>query len=621
MKFVSARWRARGALLFGIDLRTLALFRVALASVLAVLMLNRLPWAGAFYSDWGVLPRAYLMQTDGWSRISLFLVNGEAWFAGLLILAMLAASVALWFGYRTRLAVGVLFVLFISLINRNPLLLIGGDILVACVLFWSLFLPLGARWSVDAALSTTPPPALNRHVSPASAGLILQVLSVYFFSAIMKNGADWFDGTAVYYTMELERYASPLGRGVLREFPGIMAALSHYVWFLELLGPVLALSPWATRHLRFLVMLGLMAMHTGFALFMEIGHFPYVSLSSLTILLGGWFWDWRARANEARFPNGPKIFYDEDCGFCLKSCRLLQTFLVLPRASIAPAQSTQRAKALLEANYSWVIIDAEDRAHLKWRGFVALLRESPVFGWLWPLLRAPILEKPGNVVYDWVGRNRGAFGKITAALLPERAVRFEGGGVGRWISGLFVVMLVGWNLGTIDSFNRTVLMFETPIFRLLRIDQIWNMFAPYPSRLDGWLVYPGKLEDGTAVDVLKPNQPLSWDRPPQLSQVYENIAWHTYRWRLLDRQFHGHFLYYAKYLCREWNWNAPVGKRLLSFEMNYLQELTPPPGQSAEVERKVAWIHDCRPRDVEDEKRERRERKQDPVKAERSRPV
>lgn len=622
MKFLAASWRHRAAGVFGVDLRTLALFRVALGSLLIFYVLNRMPDAVAFFTDWGVLPRYWLLQTqDAWSRLSLYLINGDAWFVFLLLLATLACAIALWFGYRTRLATILLFVLFTSLVNRNPIILIGGDCLLACLLFWSMFLPLGARWSVDAALSTEPAPRNPAHASFASAGLILQVLSVYFFSAILKNAPDWWpDGTAVYFTMEIERYASPLGRE-LAHYPGLMQALSYFVYFLELLGPLIALSPWAQRPLRFIVMACLMAMHAGFVIFMEIGYFPFVSLTSLTVLLGGWFWDWRTRANERRHPLGPKIYYDRDCGFCLKSCQLLREFLVLPRAYLAPAQDSVRAKALLEANYSWVIIDAEDRAHLKWPAFVALLKPSPVFGWLHPLLRWSALERPGNAVYDFVGRHRGGFGRITAALFPQRAVKFEVGRFAQGVAGAFVLIVLIWNLVTIKAFPREVLLVETPLLRLLRIDQLWNMFAPYPSRRDGWPVYPGRLEDGTEVDVLRPGKPLSWDRPPSLSGIYENIAWHTYRWRIIDKRFQGHLLYYGKYLCRDWNIRARPGKRLLTFQMTYLEELSVPPGEKATVERRVAWHHDCRPQDVETERQQRRKDREDPVENDRSRPV
>ncbi|MGQ3055957.1 MAG: HTTM domain-containing protein, partial [Nevskia sp.] len=80
-------------------------------------------------------------------------------------------------------ALVVAFVLNASLLNRNPMVLLGGDILLTCLLFWAIFLPVAARYSLDAALSRTPPPVDNRHRSWASAGVLLQVMSVYFFSA------------------------------------------------------------------------------------------------------------------------------------------------------------------------------------------------------------------------------------------------------------------------------------------------------------------------------------------------------------------------------------------------------------------------------------------------------
>lgn len=623
MKFLAAEWRHRAAELFGIDLRSLALFRVGLASMLIYYVLNRLPDIGAFYTDWGVLPRSFLVQFDGWSRISLYFANGDWWFAALLLAVTLACAIGLWLGYRTRLMSVLLFVLFTSLINRNPLILIGGDGLLACLLFWAMFVPLGARWSVDAAFATQPPPEQNLHASWGSAGLLLQVLSVYFFTAWLKVGSDWWpDGTAVYYTMQLERYTSPLGQHLLGRFPTAMHWLSYYVWFVEWIGPLLVFVPWFRRPLRFAVLLGLGALHVGFLLFMKIGYFPYVSLISLTVLVGGWIWDALARRNERRHPNGPRIYYDRDCGFCLNTCRLFQHFLVLPRARIGPAQDSQRAKALLEANYSWVVIDTDDRAYLKWPAFVILLKHSPVFGWLYPLLKWTFWERLGNPAYDFVGRHRPAFGALTAPLTRERDVAFVAGRGVQRIAAAFTVLVLLWNLVTVRAVPDGFMLVTSPVMRLLRLDQMWNMFAPTPSHRDGWSVYPGKLEDGTEVDVLRPGRPLSWDRPAVLADTYENIAWHTLRWRLTDKEFAGYRLYYGKYLCRQWNWTAPPGRRLATFDIANLEEITPPPGQPATpVERRVYWQHDCRPQDAEREKQERREERKDPMEPERQRPV
>jgi len=367
----------------------------------------------------------------------------------LMLLVEFLAAAAMAFGYRTRLATIACFVLEGSLLNRNPMILLGGDTLVVCLLFFGMFLPLGARWSMDAALAPNAPPENNRHVSAASAGLVLQVLSVYFFSAILKHGREWWpDGTAVYYTMSLERYSSPLGRELLN-YPSLMQGLSYFVWWLELLGPVLALSPLLQRPLRFLVMVCLMCMHTGFIFCMEIGLFPFVSLSSLTVLLGGWCWDWAARRVDRG--NHIRIYYDGDCAFCLKSCQLFQVFLVLPNTDIQPAQGSVRAHALMQAQYSWVVIDHNDVAHTKWNAFVALLRHSLLFGWIAPLFALKLWEKPGVIVYEWVGRHRAAFGTLSAWLLPARPVRYEAPRAAQSIAAVALVAVLTWNVVTINK--------------------------------------------------------------------------------------------------------------------------------------------------------------------------
>ncbi len=651
--------RSRLPQMFGVDLRTLALFRAALGAVLFVDMCLRLPDARAFYSDAGVMPRTWLaLFNDPW-RLSLHTANGQTWFAVLLLGLEALAALLLLLGWRTRLAAMLCFVLQASLLNRNGLILIGGDVLLCCLLFWSLFLPLGARWSVDATLSPTPPPRDHQHLSWASAGLLLQVMSVYFFSAILKSGAEWWpDGTAVWYALQLDMYATPLAVW-LRQFPELLSALTWFVWFLELLGPPLMFLPVFNRPLRFLLMLLFMCMHLGFLLCLKLGPFPFISLASLSAFAGGWIWDAldrRAQRRETRRGAMPlRIYYDRDCGFCLKLCRLFRTFLILPRAEILPAQDYGRARALLEANYSWVIIDHDDHAALKWPAFVLLLRRSPLFAWAGWLLAGSWLAPAGNAVYDFVGRHRGAFGRLSAALLPEREGRFEAGSaalalfgaaillavlgklwlalLGAWLSpgmaaagcivlaalllagavawlglleeparrrlaqaggGCMVLLVLAWNLCSVNALPRGLYAALTPPFRLARIDQYWNMFAPFPSRDDGWYVFPGELADGTQLDVLHPERAgVSYDKPQYISETYPNIRWHKYQENLWLARFANNRYWYGKYLCREWNASHTEARALKTFKMIYMLEETPPPGQDPVVEQRVLWRHEC----------------------------
>ncbi|MGH8442976.1 MAG: hypothetical protein ACRETF_08765 [Nevskiaceae bacterium] len=509
----SAAIRARLPELFGIDLRTLALFRVMLAGVTAFDLLRRLADVRDFYTDFGVMPRAWLAQTGESWRLSLHLANGETWFQSTVIAAQALLALMVLAGYRTRIAAVLTFVLLGSLHNRNPMILGGGDHLMLCLWFWALFLPIHARWSVDAALSTRPPPESDRHLSWASAALTLQVL--YF-----------------------------------------------------------------------------MLMHIALLLDFKLGHFRWASLTALTVLLGNAGWNWAAR--RADHGRHLKIYYDEGCGFCLKSCLLMRHFLALPRTEVLPAQGSSRASALMQAQYTWVVIDGEDVAHTRWNAGVALLRHSLLFGWTWRLAKLRLWERPGNAVYDWVARHRGALGVLTAWLLPERAVTFESGRGAQRTAAAMLFVVLSWNLASIGALPAAVAEVEAPLIRILRLDQAWNMFAV--QRDDGWFVVPGKREDGAEVDLLRPNEPLSYAGPEHASVTHETpIRWRTYRNRIWDPQFAIHRQEYARFLCRDWNLRAAPGQRVLSLKIVYMLERPLPPGQTPTVEQRVIWRHDCAP--------------------------
>jgi uncharacterized membrane protein YphA (DoxX/SURF4 family)/predicted DCC family thiol-disulfide oxidoreductase YuxK len=591
----------RLAELFGIDLRSLALFRFTLRLVLFIVLLRDFADLRAFYADPGVMPRAWAIEFDSVNRLSLYFLNGQTWFVAALLTIQSVFALMFMLGWRTRLAAIVSFFMWASLINRNTLVLIGGDLLMCCLLFWAMFLPLGARYSVDAATASNPPPADNRHLSWASLGMLLQVVSVYFFSALLKTGVEWRpEYTGVYYALSLDRYATPLGQWLLN-FPELLRGLSFFVWWLELLGPLLIFVPVFTKQVRVLLVFCFMAMHVGFKLCLELGHFPYVSLASWAVFWGGWIWDALAVRQQRRDPGLLRIYYDRDCGFCLKMCLLLQQFLILPRAQIAPAQDTPRAKALLEANYSWVVIDGDNQAHMKWPAYAVLLKHSPLFGWLWPLARAQALVKPGNAVYDWVGRHRGAFGRISGALLPLREVRYEVSRNWQRVAGVFIVAVFCWNLATVNALPSSTFTALAPVIRMLRIDQLWNMFAPFPLKEDGWFVIPAKLADGSEIDLLHPDRGApDYSKPRHYSQEHENIRWHTYRGHMWEAGYATQRLYYGKYLCREWNKDKldnPT-RRLMTFKLIYMLERTPPPGMATQVEQVVLWRHECFPQET-----------------------
>src|SRR5690606_32456345 len=97
---------------FAIDLRTLALFRVALGLCLLAEWYSRLDTLTVFHTDAGVLPRLAVLQFwDNAIINSLFMVSGS--YAGTLILLLIEGAIFSCYlaGYRTRL-MGVLALVF-----------------------------------------------------------------------------------------------------------------------------------------------------------------------------------------------------------------------------------------------------------------------------------------------------------------------------------------------------------------------------------------------------------------------------------------------------------------------------------------------------------------------------
>lgn len=593
MRRACLQWWRRAS---SVDLRGLAALRVLLGTVLFCDALLRLTDLTAFYSDAGVLPRAVLLEATASNRFSLLMASGEAWWAGLALCTTGLAAAAFTLGWRTRAATIVLFVALASIQSRQPLILTGADILIMALLFWCMLLPMGARWSADAALATQAPPPSHRHRSLASFGLLVQIVSVYFFSAVLKNGDAWWpDGSAVYYALELDRYTTDVGR-LLQELPAVTQGLSYGIYALEWLAPVLVFAPVATMALRLTAFSLLMLMHIGFVFCLELGHFPWVSMASLMALTTPAFWRWLTRrldpGREAEATT--RIYYDRDCAFCRASCHLLRIFLVLPRTTIQPAQDTQRAHRLMEAHWSWVIIDADNTAHLKFDAFIALLRASLLFRWLAPLLERPLLQRAGTRLYDRVANDRGAVAASTQWLWKPRPVRWHAGIPTSAVAAAGLTATLLWNAYTVDWVDESLVAPIAPVMQTLRIDQRWDMFAPAPSKRDGWIVFPGILESGERIDLRAASRDLSWQRP-EPPNAHRNLRWHSYEWRLYQLRDEALFLAYGRYLCRRYNAAAPEGQRLLRFDMVYVIEASPPPGRAPTTERRTAWHHRCLP--------------------------
>ena len=284
---IRSKWRE----VFGIDLRSLAAFRVGLGLAVIADVTARSWDLVALYTDQGVLPGGLLLATDG--RGVYF--SAHYWagvhpaFQAALFLFSAACAVALIAGWRTRLATLACWYLVASVQIRQPFAYLGGDSILRLMLFWGLFLPLGARFSVDGLRGRTPP-RRNQHVSGATVALLLQVCFIYWATGIQKTGELWWNGQAVAYALRADEWVTPFGVW-LRDFPAVLTVFTDVTLAVEIFGPFLAFVAFWTPGFRLLTVALFWGFHAGLATTMNIGLFPLFAMVAWLPFVPGTLWE------------------------------------------------------------------------------------------------------------------------------------------------------------------------------------------------------------------------------------------------------------------------------------------------------------------------------------------
>ncbi|HJU52198.1 MAG TPA: HTTM domain-containing protein [Acidimicrobiia bacterium] len=251
------------ASLFAIDTRALAAMRIGLAAIL-------------LYDSIGSLSNSGARASVTYSSI-----------------AVLPVAVALLVGFKTRWAT-VLSWLIYGIPIRQALIEPGvaiflGKYVLALFLFWSIFLPLDARWSIDRSRMSHPP---GKILSVASAAALIQVFFIYFFSGINKNFREWvLDPSAMKTVLGSTGFGNDLGRYVAQADVA-MAVVSVLTIALEVVGALLLFVPGRySPRIRVILVGAFIAFHIGMAIFMNLGIFPFVMISIWLLFLPSSIWD------------------------------------------------------------------------------------------------------------------------------------------------------------------------------------------------------------------------------------------------------------------------------------------------------------------------------------------
>ena len=267
--------------MFVFDLHAVALFRIALGVLLLADLTIRLGDFELHYTEAGVLPLAEAGHFIGASPLlPLHLMSDAAgWQVGLFWVGIFFAS-GIVIGFQTRACVLGAWLVLGAIHARNPLVLYGADTFLMGLLLWGVFLPLGDRWGCDSARFGWR--GKGTCLSVGTLALVIQIVVVYWGGFLSKSGVTWWNGEAVGGVLQLDQYASSWGSRLLA-YPVLLRYLTWATLLIEALAPLLLLLPRGWARISGVALLGFL--QVGFAVFMELGLFPFVSLAALVPFL------------------------------------------------------------------------------------------------------------------------------------------------------------------------------------------------------------------------------------------------------------------------------------------------------------------------------------------------
>lgn len=521
--------------LLTVDTRVLGLFRIAFGTLLLTNLYDRASALGliSFYSNEGVWPNHYALFLPPvghyWSLLLPF-SSPEAVTAAFVAIGIVYTLYLV--GWRTRLMQVLALICLESLNFRFFLVQHGGAVVTNLVAVWTVFLPLGHRYSLDAlfrslrhggddtvdALAKRPWEALRTTVvkNPAFLVICVQFACIYFFNTVHKTGPTWRDGSAVHHLAWVNRLATHLAIWLRTHgLATLSPLLSWGTLVVEGALPVLILSPWRQRWLRPIAFALILGLHGSIAALAHLGPFSYVMMCFGTLLLQPWLLD----ALEARAGRGAPVDVKVDWAdpvqrFWARVAARLDVgrrlrFSAVPAHQVTQAQLAEVAGALpFGPALKWVPQLPYSHALGRWLGTVGsqALPSAPVPP------AVPAFERLG------AGVRAVALALVVAAagsqLLMENAAVPQ---------AMKPQSRPDWMTALVDA---------------LDLMQGWHEFAPETPSGDYRLVVDATLADGSHVDPLtdappdfEPWREPFWDMNQHWCEFHGRFVWRKEQWR------------------------------------------------------------------------------------------
>ena len=549
---------------FSFDPRTLGLFRICLGATLLLDLFFRSKVYEHFYSNDGLLPNHTLLWAPPAPRLfSLFFTLSTPTEAavGMAICGLVFTSLLV--GYRTKLSQIASFICLVSLNTRVSPLENGGDMVMNILTTFTMFLPLGKRFSIDSVAASMrrrvehQPSDLfdraamrvpvERTVSIVVFALILQLTLIYFFNVVHKTGETWHDGSAVHLTLQQDRIITTFGVWLRENAPyEIIRALTYFTIVVESLGALLVISPFFPAWTRGFAIALMPGLHMGFAACVNLGPFSYAMALFFMLMWHEKHWAWMHRLMQKR-THRRVVFYDSDCGICFWIVRLLARLDLLQRLELRSNQGgLPEGVAEGRQQDTLIVLNVDTgRVYERAAAVAETLKGLPLgFSFAW-VLRVPGLHLVFGVLYDLVARNRAAISTwvgLNACGMPgpggsaelheehtssARRLLSRGAVVLRESAAIVIILACAGELLNANGAVPKALRFEQnaelrAVLDYVRLYQGWRMFAPEAPLHDVHISVEAVTVDGRVVDPYNQVASRVWDVP--LKEIPPRLA-------------------------------------------------------------------------------------------------
>jgi hypothetical protein len=366
----------------------------------------------------------------------------------------------------------------------------------------------------------------------------------------------------------------------------------------------------------------MLVFHIGLGFSMELALYTWAPVIAALALLPPVFWD-RMVTTIAKllgiryYSRGLVVYYDADLPISRTLLSIACTFLGLHPPLLAAQQTasnnnnnegeggTPILKILKDSQCYWMVVDSTGKRYAGSNALMALISDTAAFS---PVM---FIVSKLSILFKFAYQ----FWVIVFALLPDsmlstpqytlptirrssirlppivKKIRVEDA-----IATFFLLFMLWWNIGATNSDYEMSGGLKT-IGTAVRIDQVWNMFAPFPMKDDGWFIIPGRLANGKEVDLFNDGEAVSYDKPKYVSKTFEDSRWRKYMMNLWTVTHQDKRLFFGRYLCRQWNWygegREDATYLLQTFRLIYMREITLPNYKVKGPDAIVLWEHQC----------------------------